>query len=101
MAEKLLMKHLDAPGFFIKEKHRRLLFNRVCGRYLREKTLQKFIVYSEDRKSLFEKARKLRNMATTGVSLALHGLAYTVYGKADVRRVMFEIFDFERLQSDH
>ena len=101
MAEKLLMKHLDAPGFFLKEKHRRLLFNRVCGRYFREKSLQKFILFSEERKGLFEKARKLKNLATTAVSLALHGLAYTVYGKADVRRIMFELFDFERLQNDH
>lgn len=98
MAEKLLMKHLDAPGFFIAEKHRRILFNRVCGKYFREKKLQKFIMYSEARQELFDKARRLRNFATTGVSLALHGFGYTVYGKAEVRRIMFELFDFERLQ---
>lgn len=98
MAEKLLMKHLDAPGYFIQEKHRRLLFNRLCGKYLREKKLQKFMVIAEIRKELFEKARRLKNFSTTGVSLALHGLAYSVYGKAEVRRFMFEFLDFERLQ---
>lgn len=99
MAEKLLMKHLDAPGFFIEEKHRRLLFNRVCGKYFREKKLQKFMVIAEARKEVFEKARRLKNFATTGCSLALHGLGYVVYGKAEVRRIMFEFLDFERLQA--
>lgn len=98
MAEKLLIKHLDAPGFFIEEKHRRLLFNRLCGKYLREKRLQKFMLIAEPRKELFERARRLKNFATTGVSLSLHALAYTVYGKAEVRRLMFELLDFERLQ---
>jgi len=32
------------------------------------------------------------------VQQALHGLAYTVYGKPDVRRLMFEVFDFEQIQ---
>ncbi|MCO5572757.1 hypothetical protein L7F22_026516 [Adiantum nelumboides] len=99
MAEKLLMKHLDAPSFYIKEKHRKLLFNRLCGKYFREKRLQKFMIIAEARKELFDKARRLRNFATTGCSLALHGLSYVVYGKAEVRRLMFEFLDFERLQS--
>ncbi|MCO5569995.1 hypothetical protein L7F22_023710 [Adiantum nelumboides] len=99
MAEKLLMKHLDAPSFYIKEKHRKLLFNRLCGKYFREKRLQKFMTIAEARKELFDKARRLRNFATTGCSLALHGLSYVVYGKAEVRRLMFEFLDFERLQS--
>ncbi|KAI5080708.1 hypothetical protein GOP47_0003891 [Adiantum capillus-veneris] len=83
MAEKLLMKHLDAPGFYVKEKHRRLLFNRLCGKYFREKKLQRFMIIAEARKELFDKARRLRNFATTGCSLALHALSYVVYGKAE------------------
>ncbi|KAH7279105.1 hypothetical protein KP509_37G005400 [Ceratopteris richardii] len=98
MAEKLIMKHLDAPGFYIKEKHRRLLFNRLCGKYFREKKLQKFMILNDARKELFDKSRKLKNFATTGCSLALHGLGYAVYGRAEVRRIMFEFLDFERLQ---
>ncbi|KAH9291978.1 hypothetical protein KI387_042834 [Taxus chinensis] len=97
MAERLLMKHLDAPGYWIKEKHRRLLLNRLCGRYLREKGLHKFIIYGEERIQTYEENRKLRNIASTAVQQALHGLAYTVYGKPEVRRLMFEYFDFERV----
>ncbi|KAJ6366765.1 hypothetical protein OIU77_003196 [Salix suchowensis] len=41
MAERLLMKHLDAPGKWLQEKHRRVLMNKFCGRYLREKHLHK------------------------------------------------------------
>ncbi|KAH9295034.1 hypothetical protein KI387_038622, partial [Taxus chinensis] len=85
MAERLLMKHLDAPGYWIKEKHRRLLLNRLCGRYLREKGLHKFIIYGEERIQTYEENRKLRNIASTAVQQALHGLAYTVYGKPEVR----------------
>lgn len=99
MAEKLLMKHLDGPGIWLQEKHRRLLFNRVCGKYFREKKLQDFLLFGDHRKELMEKARRLRNFATTSVSQALHGLAYAVYGRAEVRRLMFQFFDFERLQT--
>ncbi|GLJ51856.1 hypothetical protein SUGI_1101700 [Cryptomeria japonica] len=97
MAERLLMKHLDAPGHWIQEKHRRLLLNRWCGRYLREKGLHKSIIYGEQRKQAYEENRKLRNIASTAVQQALHGLAYTVYGKREVRRLMFEYFDFEQV----
>lgn len=98
MAEKLLMKHLDAPGRWVQERHRRLLMNKFCGRYLREKYLHKFITYGESVQDAFEHNRRLRNPSTTSVQQALHGLAYTVYGKPDVRRLMFEVFDFEQIQ---
>ncbi|KAL6961384.1 RNA-binding protein that suppresses calcineurin deletion Rnc1 [Sarracenia purpurea var. burkii] len=98
MAERLLMKHLDAPGKWLQEKHRRLLMNKFCGRYLREKYLHRFIVYSEQVQDAYEHNRRLRNPATTAVQQAIHGLSYTVYGKADVRRLMFEVFDFEQIQ---
>lgn len=97
MAERLLMKHLDAPGHWIQEKHRRLLLNRLCGRSLREKGLHKFIVYGEKHKQASEANRRLRNLASTAVQQALHGLAYTVYGKPEVRRLMFEYFDLEQV----
>ncbi|XWS41803.1 hypothetical protein CRYUN_Cryun17cG0114500 [Craigia yunnanensis] len=98
MAERLLMKHLDAPGRWLQEKHRRVLMNKFCGRYLREKYLHRFIIYSEQVQDAFENNRRLRNPATTAVQQALHGLSYTVYGKPDVRRLMFEVFDFEQIQ---
>ncbi|XP_050205033.1 ribonuclease III domain-containing protein RNC1, chloroplastic [Mercurialis annua] len=98
LAERLLMKHLDAPGKWLQERHRRLLMNKFCGRYLRDKHLHHFIVYSEEVIDAYENNRRLRNPATTAVQQALHGLSYTVYGKPDVRRLMFEVFDFEQIQ---
>lgn len=98
MAERLLMKHLDAPGRWLAEKHRRTLMNKYCGRYLRDKHLQHYIIYGETVQDRFEHNRRLRNPSTTSVQQALHGLAYCVYGKPDVRRLMFEVFDFEQVQ---
>ncbi|TXG59308.1 hypothetical protein EZV62_013881 [Acer yangbiense] len=98
MAERLLMKHLDAPGLWLQEKHRRILMNKFCGRYLREKNLHRSIIFSEQVQDAYEHNRRLRNPASTAVQQALHGLAYTVYGKPDVRRLMFEVFDFEQIQ---
>ncbi|XP_022775131.1 ribonuclease III domain-containing protein RNC1, chloroplastic [Durio zibethinus] len=98
MAERLLMKHLDAPGKWLQERHRRVLMNKFCGRYLREKYLHRFIIYSEQVQDAYEHNRRLRNPATTAVQQALHGLSYTIYGKPDVRRLMFDVFDFEQIQ---
>ncbi|GAU12561.1 hypothetical protein TSUD_182760 [Trifolium subterraneum] len=97
MAERLLMKHLDAPGYWLQEKHRRILMNRYCGRYLRAKYLQRFIIYSEKVRKSYERHRRLRSPATVSVQQALHGLSYAVYGKPDVRRLMFEVFDVEQI----
>ncbi|KAJ7952782.1 Ribonuclease III domain containing protein [Quillaja saponaria] len=98
MAERLLMKHLDAPGLWLQERHRRILMNKFCGRYLRAKYLHRFIIYSEQVQDAYEHNRRLRNPATTAVQQALHGLSYAIYGKRDVRRLMFEVFDFEQIQ---
>ncbi|XP_074345945.1 ribonuclease III domain-containing protein RNC1, chloroplastic-like isoform X2 [Apium graveolens] len=98
MAERLLMKHLDAPGRWLQEKHRRLLMNKFCGRYLREKNLHRYIIYSDEVQDSYEHNRRLRNPATTSVQQAIHGLSYTIYGKPDVRRLMFEVFDVEQIQ---
>ncbi|KAI3937656.1 hypothetical protein MKW98_027998 [Papaver atlanticum] len=98
MAERLLMKHIDAPGRWLQEKHRRLLLNKFCGRYLRDEHLHRFILYGESVQDSYEHNRRLRNPATTAVQQAIHGLSYTVYGKPDVRRLMFEVFDFEQIQ---
>ncbi|KAF5185726.1 Ribonuclease iii domain-containing protein rnc1 protein [Thalictrum thalictroides] len=98
MAERLLMKHLDAPGRWLQERHRRVLLNKFCGRYLRDKNLHRFIIYDEQIQDKYEHNRRLRNPVTTAISQAIHGLSYTVYGKPDVRRLMFEVFDFEQIQ---
>ncbi|XP_074295299.1 ribonuclease III domain-containing protein RNC1, chloroplastic-like [Silene latifolia] len=98
LAERILMKHLDAPGKWLEEKHRRLLMNKFCGKYLREKYLHRFIIYSDQVQDSYEHNRRLRNPATTAVNQAIHGLSYAVYGKPDVRRLMFEVFDFEQIQ---
>ncbi|KAI4381244.1 hypothetical protein MLD38_007336 [Melastoma candidum] len=98
MAERLLMKHLDAPGHWLQEKHRRLLLNKFCGRYLRDKHLHHYGIYSEQVQDAYEHNRRLRNPATTAIQQAIHGLSYVVYGKPDVRRLMFEVFDFEQIQ---
>ncbi|KAI0529737.1 hypothetical protein KFK09_002295 [Dendrobium nobile] len=97
MAERLLMKHLDAPGRWLQEKHRRLTMNKFCGRYLREKHLHSFIIYNEAVQDKYEHNRRLRNPTSTAVQQAIHGLSYCVYGKPDVRRLMFEVFDFEQI----
>ena len=98
MAERSLMKHLDAPGLWLQERHRRLLMNKYCGRYLRAKHLHGVIIYAELVQDSFEHNRRNRNPATTAVQQAIHGLSYLVYGKRDVRRLMFEVFDFEQTQ---
>ncbi|CAL5197775.1 unnamed protein product [Lathyrus oleraceus] len=98
MAERLLMKHLDAPGFWIQERHRRVLMNRYCGRYLRAKELHRFIIYPEKVRNSYERNHRLRNPASESVQQALHGLSYAVYGKREVRRLMFEVFDVEQVQ---
>ncbi|KAL1354606.1 hypothetical protein HN51_006675 [Arachis hypogaea] len=98
MAERLLMKHLDAPGLWLQERHRRLLLNKYCGRYLREKHLHGFAIYADDKQDSFERNRRNRNPATASIQQAIHGLSYLVYGKRDVRRLMFEVFDFEQVQ---
>lgn len=98
MAERLLMKHLDAPGLWLQEKHRRTLMNKHCGRYLRAKHLHGFIIYDDKVQDAYERNRRRRNPATTAVNQAIHGLSYLVYGKRDVRRLMFEFFDFEQIQ---
>ncbi|TKY55639.1 Ribonuclease 3 [Spatholobus suberectus] len=98
MAERLLMKHLDAPGLWLQNRHRRLLMNKFCGRYLRAKNLHRFIVYSEKVQDAYERSYRLKYPVNTAVQQALHGLSYAVYGKRDVRRLMFEVFDFEQIQ---
>ncbi|EPS72164.1 hypothetical protein M569_02592 [Genlisea aurea] len=98
MAERLLMKHLDAPGRWLQERHRRVLMNKFCGKYLRAKYLHPFIVYSDKVQDAYDNNRRLRNPATTAVQQAIHGLGYAVYGKPEVRRLMFEVFDFEQVQ---
>ncbi|KAK7367604.1 hypothetical protein VNO80_09619 [Phaseolus coccineus] len=98
MAERLLTKHLDAPGLWLQQRHRGLLMNKYCGRYLRAKHLHRFIIFDEKIQDTYENNRRKRNPATTAVQQALHGLSYLVYGKRDVRRLMFEFFDFEQIQ---
>ncbi|KAG4973174.1 hypothetical protein JHK87_029995 [Glycine soja] len=98
MAERLLMKHLDAPGLWLQERHRHLLMNKYCGRYLRAKHLHRVIIFDDKVQDTYEHNRRKRNPATTAVQQALHGLSYLVYGKRDVRRLMFEVFDFEQIQ---
>lgn len=98
MAEKLLMKHLDGPSVWLREKHRRLLFNRLCGKYLREKGLHNYILYGKEKEAIIDRNKRQLNAATISVSQALCGLGYAVYGKAEVRRLLFEVFNFERLK---
>ncbi|XP_027346843.1 ribonuclease III domain-containing protein RNC1, chloroplastic-like isoform X3 [Abrus precatorius] len=96
MAERLLMKHLDAPGLWLQEKHRRLLMNKYCGKRLRAKNLHRFVIFSEKVQDTYDRNYRLRYPVATAVQQALHGLSYAVYGKRDVRRLMFEVFDFEQ-----
>ncbi|KAG5097854.1 hypothetical protein JHK82_047708 [Glycine max] len=47
MAERLLMKHLDAPWLWLQNRHRRFLMNKYCGRYLKAKNCHHFTIYDE------------------------------------------------------
>ncbi|XP_024536807.1 ribonuclease III domain-containing protein RNC1, chloroplastic [Selaginella moellendorffii] len=96
MAERLLMKHLDAPAIFLNRIHRGITINRICGRRLRMKRLHKFITYGEERQLEFARCHRLRNFTHSATQQALHGLGYIVYGKAEVRRLMFDVFEFEK-----
>lgn len=96
-AEQILMKHLDGPAVWLDSKHRLQFLNRVCGRTLREKQLHHHIIYSDDRKEQFERNRRLRNFATTGVQHALHGLGYVVYGRPEMRRLVYKVFSVDEL----
>ncbi|KAI3462702.1 hypothetical protein Pfo_019365 [Paulownia fortunei] len=84
MAERLLMKHLDAPGRWEKYFHR-------------------FIMYSELVQDAYKHNRRLRNPATTSVQHAIHGLAYAVYGKQEclsfltVSRFSRRLYEDQRL----
>ena len=96
MAERLVIKHLDGPGVWLQESHRRLLFNRLCGTYLRQLKLHDHIVYSAETEQPIYRSKNSQKVASISVSHALHGLGYVVYGKVEVRRLMSEVFDFER-----
>ena len=64
-----------------------------------ERLLMKhYIIHGESVQDSFEHNRRRRNPSTTAVQKAVHGLGYAVYGKPDVRRLMFEVFDFEQIQ---
>ncbi|KAB2626546.1 hypothetical protein D8674_020164 [Pyrus ussuriensis x Pyrus communis] len=57
----LLIKDLDAPGKWLAERYRRVLMNKFCGRYLREKRLHQFVIFPDP--------------VHAAVQQALHGLA--------------------------
>jgi len=65
---------------------------------LRDKHRHHYIVYSDEVQDAYEHNQQLRNPATTAIQQKIHGLSYTVYGKSDVRRLMFDVFDFEQIQ---
>ncbi|KAG0472444.1 hypothetical protein HPP92_016990 [Vanilla planifolia] len=88
MAERLLIKYIGAPGKWLQEKHGRLLLNKLWA-LSEEKHLQRFIIYGENVENKYEHNRRLKNPSTTSVQQAIHGLSYCVYGKPDVRRLMF------------
>ncbi|CAM6083229.1 unnamed protein product [Calypogeia fissa] len=96
-AEQILMKHLDGPASWLNRKHRLQFLNRICGRTLREKRLHRHIIYGEDRIDQFERNRRLRNFATTSVQHSIHAIGYLVYGRREVRRLMYEVFTVDEL----
>ncbi|KAH6559478.1 hypothetical protein KP509_1Z005600 [Ceratopteris richardii] len=96
MAERLVTKHLDGPGAWLQDIHRRLLFNRVCGKYFREFKLHSHIIYRDPSEEPIFRGKNSEKIASTNVAQALHGLGYVVYGKSEVSRLMKTIFKYER-----
>eukprot|EP00850_Spirogloea_muscicola_P001142 SM000004S15012 [mRNA] locus=s4:695467:697867:- [translate_table: standard] len=95
MAERLLMKHLDRSGVWIYERHNKLLRNRACGRYLREKALDKLIDLSAEFKVVYERNRVVRALAAAASQQALHAVGYLVYSKKEVKRLLFSVWQLD------
>ncbi|XP_012573676.1 LOW QUALITY PROTEIN: ribonuclease III domain-containing protein RNC1, chloroplastic [Cicer arietinum] len=72
--------------------------NRYCGRYLRAKQFHHLNIYSEKVQDSCERNYRLRSFATIAIQQALHGFLYVVYGKCDVRCLMFEVYHIEQVQ---
>ncbi|GJP41862.1 hypothetical protein CLOM_g1491 [Closterium sp. NIES-68] len=95
LAENLLQSHLDAPILWLADRHTKLLRNRTCGRYLRASGLHEHVELSDEVKQYFYANKKFQNLVSGAVFQALHGAAYIVYGKPEVRRLMFGIFEID------
>ncbi|CAI5466623.1 unnamed protein product [Closterium sp. Yama58-4] len=95
LAENLLQSHLDAPILWLSDRHTKLLRNRACGRYLRASGLHDHVELSEESKQYFYANKKFQNLVSGAVFQAVHGAAYIVYGKPEVRRLMFGMFEID------
>lgn len=93
LAERLLLEFLDGPILWLEEKHGSLLRNSLCGRYLREKKFDNHILKHPDYNEAFEKNRRMRVLANSAIFQSLHAVGYLVYGKPEVRRLMFGVWD--------
>ncbi|CAI7774503.1 unnamed protein product [Closterium sp. NIES-53] len=95
LAENLLQSHLDAPILWLADRHTTLLRNRACGRYLRASGLHDHVELSDESKQYFYANKKFQNLVSGAVFQAVHGAAYIVYGKPEVRRLMFGMFEID------
>eukprot|EP00271_Cylindrocystis_brebissonii_P022617 TRINITY_DN8770_c0_g1_i1.p2 TRINITY_DN8770_c0_g1~~TRINITY_DN8770_c0_g1_i1.p2 ORF type:complete len:296 (-),score=67.86 TRINITY_DN8770_c0_g1_i1:441-1328(-) len=92
LAERLLLEYLDGPILWLEKQHESILRNSVCGRYFRQKGLEPFLTKHASFVEPFERDRRLRTLAGAAALQAIHGAAYCVYGKVEVRRLMFGVF---------
>lgn len=96
VAEMLLQGHLDAPGPWLADRHGTVLRNTNCGRYLREKRLDRFVHVAQQFRPTFEDNRKARQVAGAAVFQALGAAGYLVYGKREVRRLLFHVWHIDK-----
>eukprot|EP00897_Mesotaenium_endlicherianum_P003329 jgi/Mesen1/3023/ME000178S02150 len=95
LAEKLLMQNLDAPILWLEERHSRVLRNTHCGRYLKAKGMDKHVLVDDWWRVPFESSRRARLLTCASVQQGIHGVGYLVYGKQEVRRLMFNVFQMD------
>ena len=92
LAERLLQCHLDAPILWLEARHTCLLRNSLCGKMMRERKLEKHIIVSTDFVPAWDKNSRMRLVGGAATHQALHGIGYAVYGKAEVKRLLFGVW---------
>ncbi|KAF9609142.1 hypothetical protein IFM89_013396 [Coptis chinensis] len=82
MAEKQLMKHIDALGRWLQgEVSASYAFNKFVGGTSGDKTSTALSSNDEQIRDKYEHNRRLMNPVTIAIQQAIHGLSYTCMGR--------------------